>query len=406
MRVWRSPNPRWYDGAGPVKFALSMRRPLIALTTPARAPRELEYLEQVLRNGHLQGDGAFTARASTLLSGVLDDAHVLLTTSCTHALELMALLFDVGAGDEVVLPSFTFPSTANAFALRGCRLRFVDVDPTTWSAELPQIEAGFSSSTKAVVSMGYGGVQRDLPSIANLCAERGVWLGEDAAHGLFARQGDRALGTVGALGALSFHATKNITCGEGGALVVNDPSLRERAEIAREKGTDRARYLRGEVAAYSWQTLGSSYLPSELLAAVLCAQLENAEASQSARHAVVDVYADVVGGAASRLGLTLQATPAGAVVPAHVFGVLLPPDVDRTVVVTAMRERGVVVASHYEPLHLAPAAKTCATPTRLPVTEDIARRLVRLPLHPGVSVDDAAAIAAGFVDVVGRAGRG
>jgi dTDP-4-amino-4,6-dideoxygalactose transaminase len=386
-----------------------MRTPPVALNRPARAPRELEYLEQVLRQGHLQGDGAFTLRAQALLADLLDGAHVLLTTSCTHALELMALLFDLGPGDEVVLPSFTFPSTANAFALRGCRLRFVDVDPQTWSAERPQFEAALSPATKAVVAMGYGGVQRDLLAIAGLCAEHGLLLGEDAAHGLFARQDGRALGTVGALGALSFHATKNITCGEGGALVVNDPAFRERAEIAREKGTDRARYLRGEVAAYSWQSLGSSHLPSELLAAVLCAQLENAETTQVARRAVVDVYADIVGGAAARLGLTLQTSPARAVPSAHVFGVLVPHDVRRTDVVAAMRERGVVVASHYEPLHLAPAAKLCgrpdATPVHLPVTEDIARRLLRLPLHPGVSVDDARAIADDFVGVIERTAR-
>jgi dTDP-4-amino-4,6-dideoxygalactose transaminase len=378
----------------------------IPLTRPARAPRELAYLEQALAAGHLQGDGAFTARAVEHLSMLLDGAAVLLTTSCTHALELAALLFDLGPGDEVVLPSFTFPSTANAFALRGCRLRFADVDPTTWSAELPQIEAALTPATRAVVTMGYGGVQRDLLALAHLCRTRGLPLVEDAAHGLFARQGGRALGTVGALGALSFHATKNVTCGEGGALVVNDRALLARAEVLREKGTDRARFLRGEVAAYRWQDVGSSLLPSELLAAVLCAHLEHAPATQAARHAAAAVYTDLLGEAAPRLGWTLQAVPAHVAGSAHLFAVLLPPGCERAAVVAAMRRRGVVVAGHYEPLHLAPAARACADAATLPVTEDIARRLLRLPLHPGVSVEDARHIARALIDVVADPARG
>lgn len=388
-----------------MNVALLVPVPPIPLTLPARAPREREYLEAVLSRGHLHGDGPASLQAAQLLSALLDDAPVLLTTSCTHALELVALLFSLGPGDEVVLPSFTFPSTANAFALRGCRLRFADVDPTTWSAERPQIEAALTPSTRAFVTMGYGGVQRDLLLLQRLARERGLLWAEDAAHGLFARQHGRALGTVGALGALSFHATKNVTCGEGGALVLNDPALRERAEILREKGTDRARFLRGEVSAYRWQDVGSSYLPSELLGALLCAHLEHADVTQAARHAVVSVYADVFGRAAPRLGLTLQATPEGALPPAHLFGVLLPPGVDRAAVVATLRERGVIVASHYEPLHAAPAARACAAPAHLPVTDDVAGRLLRLPLHPGITVDDARTIAAAFVDVVERAAR-
>jgi dTDP-4-amino-4,6-dideoxygalactose transaminase len=382
-----------------------MREGVIPLTRPVRAPREKDYLDAVLADGHLQGDGAFSMRATQLLSAVLDGASVLLTTSCTHALELMALLFELAPGDEVVLPSFTFPSTANAFALRGCRLRFADIDRTTWSAERPQLEAALTPRTKAVVTMGYGGVQRDLAAIGALCRERRLLWGEDVAHGLFARQDGQALGTAGALGALSFHATKNVTCGEGGALVVNDRTLRERAEILREKGTDRARFLRGEVSAYRWQAVGSSYLPSELVGAVLCAQLEHAAVSQRARQAIVDVYADMLGAAAPRLGLSLQAVPPGSTGAAHVFALLLPPGVDRTAVIAAMRTRGVVVASHYEPLHRAPAAATCAEVAHLPVTDDVAARLLRLPVHPGVGLDDARAIAADLVAVVEAAAR-
>jgi dTDP-4-amino-4,6-dideoxygalactose transaminase len=382
-----------------------MRAAPISLTLPSLAPRTRDYVEQVLASGHLQGDGPFTKKASGLLAAQLDGAAVLMTTSCTHALELMALLFDLGPGDEVVLPSFTFPSTANAFALRGCRLRFADIDPTTWSMELPQLRAALTPATRAVVTMGYGGVQRDLLAVARFCDERGVQLGEDAAHGLFARQDGRAPGTVGALGALSFHGTKNVTCGEGGALVVNDTALLARAEVLREKGTDRTRFLRGEVSAYRWQAIGSSYAPGELLAAVLAAQLEHAAVMQAARQAVVDVYAEILSAAAPRLGLTLQTLPPGATSPAHLWAVLLPGAVDRAAVIEAMRARGIVVASHYEPLHRAPAAAHCATPVDLPVTDDVAGRLLRLPVHPGLGADDARTIARTFVDVVEHAAR-
>jgi dTDP-4-amino-4,6-dideoxygalactose transaminase len=377
-----------------------MTKDLIALTRPTRAPAELTFIEEALRRGHLQGDGPFSERATAELSRLLGGAPVLLTTSCTHALEMIALLLGVGPGDEVVLPSFTFPSTANAFALRGCRLVFADIDPGTWTAELPQIEAALSPATKVVVTMAYGGVQRDLLDIAAMCRRRSLRLAEDAAHGLFARQSGRAHGTVGDLAALSFHATKNITCGEGGALVVNDLSLRERAEWLRDKGTDRARYQRGEVSAYQWQAVGSSYLPSELCAAVLAAQLDHADAMQRARHAVFQVYRDVLGAQASSLGLTLQALPKGATTPAHLFAVLLPVPIARRDVIDGMRARGVVVASHYEPLHQAPGARGVAAPVSLPTTEDVARRLVRLPLHAGVSLETAAFVAESFVDVV------
>jgi dTDP-4-amino-4,6-dideoxygalactose transaminase len=377
----------------------------IPLTLPARAPRERAYLEAALERGHLHGDGPLSSQATALLARVLDGAPVLLTTSCTHALELMALLFELQHGDEVVLPSFTFPSTANAFALRGCRLRFADVDELTWSAERPQIEAALTPATKAIVTMGYGGVQRDVLGLEALCRERGLLWGEDAAHGLFARHNGRALGTVGALGALSFHSTKNVTCGEGGALVINDPALRQRAELLREKGTDRASFLRGEVPAYRWQDIGSSYLPSEILGALLCAHLEHAPTTQAARQAVVAVYADVIGAQAQRLGISLQHQPVGAEGPAHLFAVLVAPDVDRAEVIAGMRERGVVVASHYEPLHRAPAASRCADPVDLPTTDDVARRLLRLPLHAQLSVDDAHGVATTFLEVVERVGR-
>ncbi|HTE53911.1 MAG TPA: dTDP-4-amino-4,6-dideoxygalactose transaminase [Kofleriaceae bacterium] len=364
------------------------------------APGEAALVAEALASGHVSGDGPFTARAGELLAERLG-AGVLLTTSCTHALELAGLLLGVGRGDEVVLPSFTFSSTANAFALRGAVVRFADVDPGTFSMEWAQLEAALTPRTRVVVAMAYGGVMRDLAAIAEGCAARGIALVEDAAHGLFASAGGRPVGTFGRLGALSFHATKNVSCGEGGAIVLNDASLAERAVILREKGTDRTRFLRGEVDKYTWQEVGSSYLPSDLLAAVLVAQLEHAEASQARRHAIWDVYRAALAPRAAELGLGLQVIPPGVAHPAHVFAVTLPARIDRASLLRGVRESGVAVVSHYEPLHLAPAH---AGRERLPVTEDVAARLIRLPLHAAMSEDDAARVAAALLAALERAG--
>ncbi len=264
----------------------------VAFVKHLAGPGELAHVQRALASGHTAGDGPFTARASELLSAQLGRAagSVLLTTSCTHALELAALLLRIGPGDEVVMPSFTFSSTANAFALRGASVRFADIDRGTFSMELAQLETALGPRTRAVVTVPYGGVMREMAAIRELCAARAIDLMEDAAHALFATTGSQAFGTFGALGALRFHATKNVSCGEGGAIILNDPFLRERALVLREKGTDRSRFLRGEVDKYTWQDVGSSYLPSDVLAAILVAQLENAETTQRQRHHVWSLY--------------------------------------------------------------------------------------------------------------------
>jgi dTDP-4-amino-4,6-dideoxygalactose transaminase len=349
------------------------------------APSELDLIQQALLSGVTSGDGPFTVQVRRILEGLHGGATVLPTTSCTHALELSAMLC-LNPGDEVVLPSFTFSSTANAFALRGCQLRFADIAADTFSMELDQIVAAMTPNTKAVVTVAYGGVLRGWDRIVELCRARGITLIEDNAHGLFARHNGRPLGTFGGLSCLSFHATKNISCGEGGALVLNDASLLHRAEILREKGTDRSRFLRGEIDKYTWRGVGSSYLPSDVLAAMLVAQLDNRAASQARRLALWQLYRDRLEPLAPRFGITLQAIPPETEHPAHVFAFVLPSRVDRTSLLKAMAARKITTVSHYEPLHLAPAH---TGRDQLPVTERVAAGLVRLPLYAGLTLDDA-----------------
>jgi dTDP-4-amino-4,6-dideoxygalactose transaminase len=380
------------------------RPPVIYFSRHLPAPDEIELVRQALEAGHGSGDGTFTARARERRSELHAGAPVLLTTSCTHALELAALALGLGPEDEVVMPSFTFPSTANAFALRGCTLRFADIEPETLSMELPQLRAALTPRTRLVVTVAYGGVMRDPEALAAECKARGIHLVEDNAHGLFAKFRGRALGTFGDLSALSFHATKNISMGEGGALVLNRRELLERAEILREKGTNRARFLRGQVDKYTWQGLGSSYLPSDILAAVLVAQLEHATISQARRLRIWNIYREAFEPQVGRLGVGLQAIPSGCSHPAHVFVVLLPEKrVDRSALLSRLWERGVTAVSHYEPLHLAPGCRS--TTESLPTTESIAPRLVRLPLYAGLSDEDAQTVVRAFMEELERALR-
>ena len=372
---------------------------MIPFTKPITAPGTLENLRSALEGGHLSGDGPFTRRASALLSEQMGGAaSVLLTTSCTHALEMIALMLPIEPGDEVVLPSYTFSSTANAFRLRGARLRFADVDPTTFSMGPREVEAALTDRTVAVMAVHYGGVADGLDELAALCAARGVALVEDNAHGLFASFKDRPLGTFGRMSALSFHATKNISCGEGGALILNEPERdRLAAEIVREKGTDRSRFLRGEVDKYTWRDVGSSYLPADLLAAVLVAQLEHAEAIQRRRMAAWEVYRSLLEPEAERLGIVLQRIPPESRHPAHVFALLTPEGVGRGPVLTRMRAAGIKASSHYEPLHRAPAHDG---DEELPVTDMITQRLIRLPLFAELTLAQAERVGHALIESV------
>lgn len=264
---------------GPLDPSIPFNRPVVSEQAHA-------HLREAAVGEHHSGDGPFTTRCHDLLSDRLGGARTLLTTSCTHALEMAAILLGIGEGDEVIVPSFTFVSTANAFALRGARLVFSDIRPDTLNLDEARLESLITSRTKAIVPVHYAGVGCEMDAIMEIANRHGIPVVEDNAHGLFGSYRGRALGTFGALATQSFHETKNISCGEGGALVVNDPALVERAEIIREKGTNRSRFFRGQVDKYSWVDLGSSYLPSDLLAAVLCGNLEAADEIQARRRMI------------------------------------------------------------------------------------------------------------------------
>jgi dTDP-4-amino-4,6-dideoxygalactose transaminase len=369
-----------------------------------QAADERELMLEALASNFLEGDGPFTARATSALEGYLGGARALLTTSCTHALELASLVMDIGAHDHVVVPSYTFSSTANAAAFFGARLQFADVDPGTLSLELPELEAAITPETTAVVLVPYGGVCRDLRAIVARCDELGLKLIVDAAHALFAKDGGEEVTSLAPVSALSFHNTKNIGCGEGGAFVTTDEALLERATIIREKGTDRTRFRRGLVDKYTWRAIGSSYLPSDILAALLLAQLQDAEASQARRLAVWRRYDERLRGREDELGIRLQEVPAHVEVPAHLYYALLPPG-RRREVAAGLKEDGILAVSHYEPLHLSPAGQSLAGEVRLPVTEDIYARLLRLPLHSRMDVEDADYVVDRLVERLSTSGR-
>src|SRR5689334_15599635 len=263
----------------------------ISFNKPCFVGTEARYIAEAVSRSHISGDGYFTKQCHALLERELGVPKALLTTSCTHALELAALLLNIQPGDEVILPSFTFVSTANAFALRGARPVFVDIRPDTLNLDERQLERLISPRTRAIVPVHYAGVGCEMDTILEIAARRGVAVVEDNAHGLFGSYKGKALGSLGCLATLSFHETKNFTCGEGGALLINDPQYVERAEILREKGTNRKRFFRGEVDRYSWVDFGSSYLPSELLAAILFAQLEARAQIEIQRRTIWEFYA-------------------------------------------------------------------------------------------------------------------
>jgi dTDP-4-amino-4,6-dideoxygalactose transaminase len=337
-------------------------------------------------NGHLSGDGPYTKLVSDRLRQLTDVPHVLLTTSCTHALEMCGLLLNLQPGDEVIMPSFTFVSTANAFALRGARPVFVDIRPDTFNIEERLIEAAITTRTKAIVVVHYAGVACEMDEIMSLAARHGVPVIEDNAHGLGGTYRGARLGSIGALATLSFHETKNIQCGEGGALLVNQPELYEPAEIAREKGTNRSRFFRGEVDKYTWVSLGSSYLPSDLLAAYLSTQLDEFDHIQAKRMSIWQRYKSELELWSKGRDFTFQRCPEDREHPAHLFA-LVAPDLDsRQQLITHLHDQGIKAVFHYVPLHSSPVGRSFGD-LELPVTDSISERLVRLPLFP--DLDDA-----------------
>ncbi|MEV7006439.1 dTDP-4-amino-4,6-dideoxygalactose transaminase [Streptosporangium sp. NPDC051022] len=353
------------------------------------AENELDYLVEALHQGSTCGDGPFTRRATALLRELTGAGGALLTTSCTHALEMSALLLGLRPGDEVIVPSFTFMSTANAYALRGAVPVFADCRPDTLNVDEHLLEAAVTDRTRAVVVVHYAGVACAMEEIGALCERHGLTLIEDNAHGLGGSYRGRPLGSFGRMATQSFHATKNAQCGEGGALLVNDPGLVARAEIVREKGTDRGRFFRGQVDKYRWVDIGSSYLPSDVLAAQLTAQLESFGRIQLRRHAVWNAYHERLADWAAGNGVAQPMVPDGCAHPAHLYYLLLPDLDNRQAFIGHLAERGVQAVFHYQPLHTAPAGTRYGRPAPggCPVTEEVADRLVRLPLFADLDED-------------------
>ncbi len=358
----------------------------IPFNKPELEGNETRYISEAIERGHISGDGHFTKRCHALLEQALGVPKVLLTTSCTHALEMCALLLDLQSGEEVIFPSFAFVTTVNAFVLRGARPVFADVRPDTLNLDENGIGGLVTPRTKAIVALHYAGVGCEMDSILGIARARGVAVVEDNAHGLFGKYKGRFLGTFGCLATQSFHETKNFTCGEGGALLINDRNLVERAEILREKGTDRSRFLRGLVHKYEWVDLGSSYLPSDLLAAFLLAQLESRERIQARRRAIWELYERELAGWAVRLGVTLPSVPAHCEQPWHMFHMLLPSSDARDALIRRLEARGILAVFHYLPLHLSPMGRRLGgRPGDCPVAESISSRLVRLPFYTGLT---------------------
>lgn len=354
----------------------------IPFNRPCLAGNEYQYIAQAIANGHASGDGPFTRRCHEFLERELGVPRALLTTSCTHALEMAALLLDCGPEDEVIVPSFTFVSTANAFALRGSRLVFADIRPDTLNLDESQLESLITPRTKAIVVVHYAGVPCDMDAILKIANRHGVRVVEDNAHGLFSRYQNKYTGTFGCLATQSFHETKNFTCGEGGALIINDRDLLERALVIREKGTNRNRFFRGEVDKYTWVDLGSSYLPSDLLAAFLYAQLEARETIQQKRRRVWTHYYESLADWAARNEVQLPQVPPGCEQAYHMFYMLLPSAEYREALIAHLKARSILSVFHYTPLHSSEAGKKLAArAATCPVTEDVSERLLRLPFY-------------------------
>ena len=351
--------------------------------------REAEYVGRVIADGPLHGDGPFTRACHQWLERLTGSPKALLTTSCTHALEMAALLLRLGPGDEVIVPPFTFVSTVNAIVLRGATPVFVDIRPDTLNLDERQIASAVTPRTRALLLVHYAGVGCEMDAIMPLADRHGLAVVEDNAHGLFGAYRGQGLGTFGALATLSFHDTKNLSCGEGGALMINDPGHVERAEIIREKGTNRTRFFRGQVDKYTWCDVGSSYLPSDILAAYLLAQLEAHDRIQQRRHAIWARYAAELADWAASHGVRLPVVPPHCDHPAHIFHLLLPSLDARTRLLAHLREALILAVFHYQPLHLSDMGRRYGgREGQCPVTEDVSDRLVRLPLFFQLTDDD------------------
>lgn len=361
----------------------------IPFNCPVALGKEFDYIRQAIANRHISGDGPFTKKCHALLEEALDVPKVLLTTSCTHALEIAALLLGMQPGDEVIVPSFTFVSTVNAFVLRGVKPVFIDIRPDTLNLDETLLEDLITPHTKVIIPMHYAGVGCEMDTICKIATLHGIPIVEDNAHGLFGKYRGRYLGTFSALATQSFHETKNFTCGEGGALLINDEQYIERAEIIREKGTNRAQFFRGEVDKYTWRDVGSSYLPSDILAAFLYAQLECRDRIQAMRQRVWEYYAEHLRDWAEANGVSMPFVPSYCEQTYHMFYLLMPSLEKRTALITHLKNQGIQSVFHYLPLHLAPMGRKWGYQEGdFPVTEDVSNRLVRIPFYNVLGKDE------------------
>jgi dTDP-4-amino-4,6-dideoxygalactose transaminase len=359
-----------------------MTNAVIPFNRPGAIGNELAFMQDAVARGRVCGDGAYTARCSDLLQTRLGVRRALLTTSCTHALEMAALLLDIQPGDEVIAPSFTFVSTVNAFVLRGARPVFADVRPDTLNLDETLLPGLLTPRTRCIVPVHYAGVSCEMDSILALATRHGVAVVEDNAHGLWGHYRGRALGTLGGLATLSFHETKNISCGEGGALLINDLQYLERAEILREKGTNRSRFFRGQVDKYTWVDVGSSYLPSDLLAAFLFAQLELSDKIQERRRHIWNTYAEQLRDWALAQQVRLPTVPPECAQAYHMFYLVMPSLEDQQGLIAWLAQHGIKAVFHYQPLHLSTMGLALGGKQGdCPVTEALAERLVRLPFY-------------------------
>lgn len=362
---------------------------ILPFNRPVTVGNELKYMEQAIAAEKLSGDGPFTRKCSSLLEQELGVPKVLLTTSCTHALEMMQMLLNLQPGDEVIIPSFTFVSTVNAFVMHGAKPVFADVRPDTLNLDESKLDELITPHTKAIVPVHYAGIGCEMGDILEIADRHGIRVVEDNAHGLFGKYKGKNLGTFGVLAAQSFHETKNFSCGEGGALLINDPEMVERAEIIREKGTNRSRFFRGQVDKYTWVDFGSSYLPSDILAAFLYAQLEERKKIQDHRRKIWHTYQIGLKDWALAHEVGLPYVPGYCEQAYHMFYLLLPLLETRQGLIAHLRKRGILSVFHYLPLHLSDMGIQFGGKLGdCPVTERVSDQLVRLPFHNGLTEDD------------------
>jgi dTDP-4-amino-4,6-dideoxygalactose transaminase len=372
---------------GKIRLArVTMKIESIPFNRPYATGKELIYAAESQRNYHLSGDGPFTKRCHAWIEARTGCAKALLTHSCTAALEMASLLLKVEPGDEVIMPSFTFVSTANAFVLRGARPVFVDIREDTLNLDEMLIESAITPHTRAIVPVHYAGVACEMDAIIPTAKRHGLKVVEDAAQGILAHYKGRALGAIGDLGTYSFHESKNVISGEGGSLLINDPRLAARAEIIREKGTDRSRFFRGEVDKYTWQEVGSSFLPGEFIAAFLWAQLENATRITSERLAIWQRYHQMCASLEAMGVLRRPIVPEGCGHNGHMYYIVLAPGIDRRTILAALNEKGIGAVFHYVPLHSSPAGRYYGRAHgNMAITTSVAQRLIRLPLWVGLT---------------------